>query len=151
MEYNKDTSIEIEDMKDFITVVYVFVDDLYKQIVPENIKHRRNKDKALLSDSEIITIAVVGEGMCIDSEKAWYTYVKKNMKDVFPLLCERSRFNRLRRDLTGVIEQIRVTLGSYLPFTKDRHRIVDSHPLPVCTFARAKYCTGFKGYEADYG
>ena len=104
-----------------------------------------------MSDSEIISIAVVGETMGIDSENAWYTYVKKNMRDLFPFLCERSRCNRLRRSLTGVIEQIRVPLGSFLPFTKDRYRIVDSHPLPVCKFARAKYGTSFKGYEADYG
>ena len=150
MEFNKDNSIEIEDIKDFITVAYVFIDDIYKHIAADKVKQRRNKDKALLSDSEIITIAVVGEAMGIDSEKAWYNYVKKNMKDLFPLLCERSRCNRLRRDLTGVIERIRVALGSYLPFTGDRHRIIDSHPLPVCKFARATYCR-FNGYEADYG
>ena len=38
MEYKKDNSIEIQDIKDFITVMYVFIDDLYKQIVPEKIK-----------------------------------------------------------------------------------------------------------------
>ena len=98
MEFNKDNSIEIADIKDFITAAFVFIDDIYQKIAADKVKHRRNKDKAILSDSEIISIAVVGEAMGIDSEKAWYNYVKKNMKDLFPLLCERSRFNRLRRD-----------------------------------------------------
>nr|WP_180963992.1 hypothetical protein [Haloimpatiens massiliensis] len=49
-----------------------------------------------MSDSEIISISLVGELMSIDSEKSWVSYCKNNFKDLFPRFCNRSRFNRLR-------------------------------------------------------
>ena len=66
-----------EDFEDFILLVYVTVDDLYKKVVPDSVSKRRNYQPARLSDSEVITIAVCGELIGIDSEKAWYSFVKK--------------------------------------------------------------------------
>jgi len=37
-----------------------------------------------MSDSEIITICIVGELLTIDSDKAWLGFCKKNMRDLFP-------------------------------------------------------------------
>lgn len=151
MVFSKNDNSKLEDIKEFITHIYVYVDDLYKESVPERVRQRPNKDKALLSDSEIITIAVVGEAMGVDSESAWLNYVRKNMKELFPRLCERSRFNRLHRSLYWVIDVIRIKLGSKLDFTLDEYRITDSYPLEVCKFARAYYCTLFKDENASYG
>jgi hypothetical protein len=39
--------------------------------MPKEIVERRNVKEAKLSDSEFITIALVGEMMGIDSENAW--------------------------------------------------------------------------------
>ena len=100
MEFQKDNNISVENIKDLITVVYVLVDDLYKEVVPKEIKYRLNWNKAVLSDSEVITIAIMGEVMSIDSENAWVRFVRKNYQDLFPRMCERSRFNRLRRNLS---------------------------------------------------
>lgn len=151
MEFQRYSSIPMNDLKDLITVIYVLTDDLYQECVPESIKHRLHKEKAKLSDSEIITIALAGEVMSIDSENAWVPFVQKNMKDLFPCMCERSRFNRLRRNLWAVIRQIRIKLGEELGFTKDDMRIADSFPLEVCEFGRAHFCHTFRGEGADYG
>ena len=53
-------------------------------MVPESIKSRKNKKNAKMSDSEIITIALTGEAMSIDSERARYRFVKKNYSALFP-------------------------------------------------------------------
>ena len=66
-----------ENFEDFILLVYVTVYDLYKKVVPNSVSKRRNYQSARLSDSEVITIAVCGELIGIDSEKAWYSFVKK--------------------------------------------------------------------------
>ena len=63
-EYN----IAHQSFEDFILVIFVLVDDLYKKVAPGCIKYRPNVDKALLSDSEIITIALCGEIVDVDSE-----------------------------------------------------------------------------------
>jgi IS5 family transposase len=151
MEFRKDCSIPLEDLKDLATIIFVIIDDLYEESIPDEIKHRKHKKKAILTDSEIITIVVLGEILSVDSENAWVSYVRKNMKDLFPRMCERSRFNRLHRNLSSVMMQIRIKLGTILDFTEDDLRIADSFPLPVCAFGRAKFAKAFKGENANYG
>jgi len=151
MEFRKDCIIPLNDMKDVITIIFVIIDDLYNETVVEAVKNRLHKDKAIMSDSEIITIAVIGEIMSIDSENAWLRYVRKNMRDLFPNMCDRSRFNRIRRKLLDVTVQIRQRLGTKLDFTEDSYRIADSFPLEVCGFGRAKFCKSFRDEGADYG
>ncbi len=50
---------EITDLKDFITVIYILIDDIYQETTSAHIKERRNIKDAILSDSEIITIHTV--------------------------------------------------------------------------------------------
>ena len=144
-------TITVENLKDVATVIYVIVDDIYRVQIPQTIQTRLNKEKALLSDSEIITISILGELMGNDSEKAWLSFVSKNMSDLFPNMCERSRFNRVRRNLVRVIEHIRICLNQYLRPCADDLRIVDSFPLQVCEFGRARYCRLFACHGASYG
>ena len=139
MEFRQDYNIPFEDMKDPAAAIFVLTDDLYNESVADEIKNRLNKDKAIMSDSEIITIAIMGEIMSIDSENAWVRYVRKNMHDLFPRMCERSRFNRLRRNLSSVTEYIRVKLGSKLDFTEDDYRIVDSLPFRYASLAEQSF------------
>lgn len=141
---------EIENLKDFFLVTYVIIDDLYQEITPEYIKFRKNAEYSILSDSEIITISIVGELLSIDSEKAWFNFCKKNLADLFPRLCDRTRFNRTRRNLHSIIDEIRKTLSSKLGYTNDPHRIIDSIPIPVCKFGRAVFHKAFRGI-ATYG
>jgi hypothetical protein len=89
--------------------------------------------------------------MSVDSENAWVKYVAKNFRDLFPRMCDRSRFNRVRRNLSSVTEFIRIKLGAKLDFTGESYRIIDSFPLAVCEFGRAKFCKSFKGEAANFG
>ena len=151
MEFKKDNTIAVEDLKDLMTVIYVIIDDLYHETVPNEIKYRSRWETAILSDSEVITIAIMGEIMSIDSENAWIRFVAKNFRDLFPKMCDRSRFNRLRRNLHSVINLIRMALGTKLDFTNSEYRIADSFPLAVCEFGRARYIKSFKCEGANYG
>lgn len=141
---------ELEDLKDFFTVSFVIIDDIYQSITPEKIRNRRNIDQAILSDSEIITIAILGELFTIDSENAWYKFVKKNFRSLFPKLCDRSRFNRTRRNLHSVIEEMRKQLVCFFKSNQPDYRIIDSLPIPVCKFGRAHFHKTFKPL-ASYG
>jgi hypothetical protein len=74
-EFSNQYSIrEILELKDFITVAYIIIDDIYQEVTPTYIKERRNIKDSMLSDSEIITIGIVGELLTIDSEKAWHEH-----------------------------------------------------------------------------
>lgn len=142
---------EIENIQEVMTIIYVMVDDLYKEATPTSIAKRRNKESAKLSDSEIITIAVTGESIGIDSESAWYSFVKKNYSHLFPNMCDRTRYNRTRRELAGVTENMRQRLNVVMEQYFGTDRLIDSFPLAVCEFGRAHFCQTFKGEEADYG
>ena len=91
----------ITTFEDFILLVYTIIDDLYHQFVPSSVSQRRNVDTAKMSDSEIITLSICGELAGIDSENAWYSFVKRNYRHLFPRLCSRTRLNRTRRALLG--------------------------------------------------
>jgi len=152
LELNKTYSIkEIEDFKDLVTIVYIIIDDIYQEVTPTYIRNRRNADNSILSDSEVITISIVGELLTIDSEKAWLGFCKKNLKDLFPKLCDRTRFNRIRRSLHAVIDEIRKRLSTVTGNQDSPIRVVDSIPLPVCKFGRAKFHKTFIGHGATYG
>ena len=112
---------------------------------------RRHVLDAKLSDPEIITISICGELAGIDSENAWFSFVKKNYRYLFPNLCSRSRFNRTRRALLQTTELLRQKLISAFPIPVSQYFVIDSFPLAVCKFGRARYCRSFRGYGADYG
>ncbi|WP_409068351.1 IS982 family transposase [Clostridium sp. FAM 1755] len=143
-------TMNIENLKDFITVSFVIIDDIYQEIASESIKNRRNINTSIMNDSEIITIALVGELLTIDSENAWIAYCKKNLRDLFPKFPCRTRFNRTRRALFKVMENIRKKLNEILGIQYDNHRIVDSMPIYVCKFGRTHFHKTFKGV-ASYG
>lgn len=127
------------------------IDDLYQQFVPLHVSKRRNHQYSKMSDSEIITICICGELAGIDSENAWYSFVKRNLRHLFSDFCSRTRFNRTRRALLQVTELIREKLISAFPIPRSRYYVIDSFPLPVCKFGRARYCRSFRTDGANYG
>lgn len=104
-----------------------------------------------MSDPEIITISICGELAGVDSENAWFSFVKKNYRHLFPNLCSRSRLNRTRRALLQTTELLRQKMISVFPIPFSQYFVIDSFPLAVCKFGRARYCRSFRSYGADYG
>lgn len=151
LKFQDDYTTIIATFEDFILLVYTIIDDLYHQFVPISVSQRRNVDTAKMSDSEIITLSICGELAGIDSENAWYSFVKRNYRHLFPRLCSRTRFNRTRRALLQVTELLRQKLTHSFPIPTSRYFVIDSFPLPVCKFGRARYCRSFRVDGANYG
>lgn len=150
LEFTYYNTEKINDLKDLFTIIFVLVDDVYNEIITSNIKNRRNISDSKLSDSEIISISIVGEAITIDSEKAWFFFVKKNFKDLFPNIRDRTRFNRTKRNLFMVIKEIQKYFSNLPMFLNDDIRIIDSMPIPVCKFARSYFNKSFKDISS-YG
>lgn len=151
LKFQDNNTTLITNFEDFILTVFVFIDELYQKYVSNSISKRRNVLSAKLTDSEIITISICGELAGIDSENAWFSFVKRNYKHLFPNLCSRSRFNRTRRSLMQTTEFLREKLLSVFSIPENKYFIVDSFPLEVCKFGRTHFCRSFRGYGADYG
>lgn len=151
LKFQDNHTTVIATFEDFILTVYVIIDDLYRQFAPPEVMHRRHILDAKLSDPEIITIGICGELAGIDSENAWFCFVKRNYRHLFPNLCSRSRFNRTRRALLQTTELLRQKLAAVFSVPVSQYFVIDSFPLAVCKFGRARYCHSFRGYGADYG
>lgn len=151
LKFQDDYTTLIFTFEDFILLVYVMVDDLFQRFAPVSVAQRRNICSAKMSDPEIITLRICSEVIGIDSEKAWYSFVKRNYRHLFPDLCCRTRFNRTRRNLLQVTELLRQKLTLVFPIPASQYYVVDSFPLPVCKFGRARFCRSFRADDANYG
>ena len=151
LKFQNNNTTVIATFEDFILTTYVIIDELYHQFALPEVAKRRHVLDAKLSDSEIITISLCGELLGVDSENAWFSFVKKNYRHLFPKLCSRSRFNRTRRALMQTTELLRQKMLSVFPVPVSSYCIIDSFPLAVCKFGRAGYCKTFRSQGADYG
>ena len=150
LEFNNYYIQDQENLTDLFTNIFVIIDDIYNDIIPITVSNRRNIKDSKLSDSEIITISIVGELLTIDSEKAFFSLLKREYKNLFPKIGDRTRFNRTKRNLYWVISKIREHISLFMQSYSNNIRIVDSMPIPVCEFGRAHFSKCFKG-EASYG
>ena len=80
------------DLSTFIIAVFCEVDDWFMG----QEKLRERGPEPTLSDSEVLTMEIVGQFLGIDTEKALYAYFKRHYQEWFPTLREvhRSTFTR---------------------------------------------------------
>lgn len=92
--------------------------------------------KPKFSDAEVISLSVLMEILMIDSENYLFSLLNK-FKSQIPHLISRPSFNRRRRKLAPLMEELRqIIVKEVLPF--ENAFVVDSMPLPICRFTRAK-------------
>ena len=116
-------------------VVQKIMKTLYDVHFP-NAENRRPGPNPDCPDSDILTLGWLLEYIGADSEHSGYLRLKAQLQTVFPCLPERSRFNRRRRNLSDASEVLRRSLWHY--FRQTDVFIVDSFPIPICDFKRAK-------------
>ena len=138
----------INDFEDFCTWVYVIVDDIWQQSAP---LFKRPGPKPECSDSELITMTIVGECRGWDVETEMLSYWQEH-RDLFPVIPSQSRFNRRRRNLMLAFNLIRRTILQMLDLAQDTQCVIDSLPIPVVQFYLVPSSTGdWKAYEAAFG
>ena len=144
LEINNYYIQKLENLIDLFTDIFVIVDDIYNEIIPISIRNRCTiKDKKLY-DSEIINISIVGELLTIDSEKSFFSLLKREYKELFPRLEDRTK-----RNLHLVISKIREYIYEFMQLYFKHIRGIDSMHIPACEFGRAHFSKCFKG-EVSY-
>jgi hypothetical protein len=134
------------DITTYLISVYCLIDDWLKG---QRIRQRGPQPQ--LSDSEVLTMELVGEFLGIDTDVGLFTYFRWHYGDWFPVLrqVDRTTFTRQAANLWVVKERFWKHLTRLVPHDP-LISIVDSLPLPVCRFARAPRCRIFAGLAA-YG
>jgi hypothetical protein len=110
--------------------MYVVVDELWPLVAR---RYRRPGPAPACSDSELVTMVLVGECRGWDEEtdlvEQWQGY-----RHLFPVIPERSRFNRRRRALAPAINDLRRVVLRHLDLAQDRQCAIDSLPVPALRF-----------------
>jgi len=131
-------------MPDFIVVVYCLVSDIFTQVVGGQRLRRRGPQPAL-TDSEVITMEIVGEFLGQDTDKGIWEYFRRHWRAWFPALGSRSQFARQASDLWRIKQLIQQALARALGAFADDIHTVDGHPMRVCVLTRAGRCKRFRG------
>lgn len=138
-------------LDDFIITCFCLVDEMLPGLTADKGVRERGP-QPVLSESEVITMEIVGSYLGESQDKALYEYFREHWSHFFPQLrhVHRTTFVRQAANLWALKERLwcwlRDEVISYDPLMS----IVDSVPLPVCRFARAPWCVRILG-EASYG
>jgi hypothetical protein len=141
----------IADFAELCTYIYVLVDELYQRVAAPY--DQRPGPRSAFSDSELITLTLAAELVGLDAETRFLAYVRRNHRALFPLLPERSRYNR-RRQLVEVTNRLRGGLMERLWRVLEAEgrdlAVIDSVPVPVVGYHHAAGEHRWWG-EADFG
>jgi hypothetical protein len=127
-----------------IVTLYTYIDDYCKQNT--SIKPGPSSK---MTDSEIITLAMICELSGKTSEYGHIRFAKKWLRDYFPNIIDRSRYHRRLESLKITINDIRMKILKEVIMELSDLHVVDSTPVPVISFQRSYFSSLFR--EAEYG
>src|SRR5262249_30266924 len=101
-------------LSDFILRVFVLVDDLLKELFPGRLRGRG--PCPVLSDSEVITVELVGEFLGLDHDKGLFAHFRRHYSSEFPglLRVSRTTFARQAANLFAVKRSLHRHLAARL-------------------------------------
>jgi hypothetical protein len=123
------------DLDAFLTAVYVAVDDLYRARLAPVMAHRPGP-KPVLSDSEVLTLALCCAWGPWDSERSFYRFACARLRPLFPRLVAYPEFNRRRRSLYPALAAVQRALAQRLGADLEPERLLDTVPVPVMVLKR---------------
>jgi hypothetical protein len=136
-------------VEEFIIAVFCWVETALADVTG-GVKLRTRGLAPRLSDSEVITMEIVGELLGQEGDEAIWEYFQRHWVGWFPGLGDRSTLVRQAANLWRVKPRLQerwvADLGAR---TADGH-IMDGFPIAVCQLARAPRSKVLKA-EADYG
>lgn len=130
----------------------VFPKGLSVCIVDDWLEGQRLRERGpqpILSDGEVLTIEIMGEWLGIDTDQGLFTHFRRYHAKEFPSLHKIKRTTFLRQAANLCLTKARLwqhllnQIGFDTPFS-----LVDSFPVPVGRFARAKRCRNWAGLAA---
>lgn len=117
-----------KDIETLITALYVKIDD-------ELEGPRWTGRPPVLTDAELVCVAVAQALLGFTSERHWLRYARKHLTGLFPYLPQQSGYNKRLRAALGLVKRVIQMLAKSSDFWLDDCWIVDSTPVP-CGMSR---------------
>lgn len=126
--------------QDVFTVWFVLIDDSYRALETDLGRWRKRGPQPNFTDSEVITVALIIETYFHGNEEMGLSFLRQYHPDLFPKLLANGQFNYRRRLLCRITDLIRrrISLDWDLISATDRLRLLDSAPVPLCTYTRGR-------------
>jgi hypothetical protein len=136
------------DLDSFLVSLYVLVDDWWK------LDHASRPPKtgrpALLSDPEVITLAILAQWPRFRSERDFWRFASSHLRSYFPALCSQSQLNRRIRALEPELRLLQLAFARELAEPSALYRVMDTTLLPTIVRVRASRKGLFCG-QATFG
>jgi hypothetical protein len=126
-----------------LTALYVVIDDFLPA-------RRGPGRRPVLSDAEVICLAVAQVLLDCPSERRFLRLARLRLGHLFPILLGQSGYNKRVRALAGEIAMVLSYLARSSPSWCDNLRLLDSTPVPCAASRETVKRSDFAGYAA-YG
>jgi hypothetical protein len=136
------------DLDSFLVSLYVLVDDWWK------LEHASEAPRvgrpALLSDSEVITLAILAQWPRFRSERDFWRFAWAHLRPYFPNLCCQSQLNRRVRSMEPELRDFQRGMARDLRGASEVYHVLDTTLIPAIVRVRASRRGLFCG-QATFG
>ena len=136
-------------LEDFIITVFCWIEDHCSALLGE-CRLRQRGFRPKLTDTEVITLEVVGEFLGLETDVAIWKYFGRHWRAWFPALGSRTTFVQPAANLWVIKQRLHQQLLIDLGAAAEPVHRVDGCPLPVCVLSWAPHCRWF-AEAADSG
>jgi hypothetical protein len=136
------------DLDSFLLSLYVLVGDWWQAghgRVP-----RRLGRPALLTDPEVLTLAILAQWPRFRSERDFWRFASSHLREYFPHLCSQGQFNRRVRALEPELRALQKAWAGDLCNPSAVYRVLDTTLIPAIVRVRASRKGLFFG-QATFG
>lgn len=135
-----------------LSTIYKKVKRIVKTLGKEYFVYDENSKfyphQPILSDVEIISLAITAEAVQIDSENLLWFKLKTDYPNLFNELPHRTRFNYRRKKLRNITLSILNLISDNIEDAA-QYLIIDSMPLPTCKLVREKTSKSCRREDRD--
>jgi len=137
------------DLDSFLVSLYVLVDDWWQERHPYSARKKPGRP-ALLSDPEVITLAILAQWPRFRSERDFWRFAHAHLRAYFPNLCTQSQFNRRVRALEPEVRVLQRAFAGQIAEPSAVYRVLDTTLVPAIVRVRASRKGLFCG-QATFG
>src|SRR5215210_5306732 len=137
------------DLDSFLISLYVYIDEWWKAFHPPNAPRRPGRP-ALLSESEVLTLAILAQWPRFRSERDFWRFASAHLREYFPNLCSQSQLNRRVRALESELRALQRDFAGNICEPSAVYRMLDTTLVPAMVRVRACRKGLFAG-QATFG
>jgi hypothetical protein len=137
------------DLDSFLVSLYVLVDDWWKAHHPSSALRKPGRP-ALLSESEVLTLAILAQWPRFRSERDFWRFASSRLRPYFPMLCSQGQLNRRIRALEPELRRLQRAFAQELSEPSAVYRVMDTTLVPAIVRVRASRKGLFCG-QASFG